>query len=42
MERDAEGNSIYKMITPTKTGNFTFYFNKWIKLAEMPTFAVEG
>jgi ABC-type transport system substrate-binding protein len=42
MERDAEGNSIYKMITPTKTGNFTFYFNKWIKLVEMPTFAVEG
>lgn len=42
MERDAEGNSIYKMITPTQTGNFTFYFNKWIKLAEMPTFAVEG
>jgi ABC-type transport system substrate-binding protein len=42
MERDAEGNSIYQMITPTETGNFTFYFNKWIKLVEMPTFAVEG
>ena len=27
---------VYKKITPTKTGSFTFYFNKWIKLAEMP------
>ena len=42
MERDAEGNPIYKMITPTKTGSFTFYFNKWIKLSEMPSLAIEG
>jgi ABC-type transport system substrate-binding protein len=42
MDRDGEGNPVYRMITPTKTGNFTFYFNKWIKLAEMPAFAVEG
>jgi ABC-type transport system substrate-binding protein len=42
MERDAQGKPIYKKITPTKTGSFTFYFNKWIKLPEMPTFAAEG
>jgi ABC-type transport system substrate-binding protein len=30
------GQSIYKKITPTKTGNFQFYFNRWIKLAAMP------
>jgi ABC-type transport system substrate-binding protein len=27
---------VYKKITPTKTGDYTFHFNKWIKLAEMP------
>ena len=26
----------FKKITPTKTGNYSFHFNKWIKLAEMP------
>ncbi len=41
-EMDARGNPIYKKISPTKTGNFTFYFNNWIKLSEMPTFSAEG
>jgi len=41
-ETDPEGNVIYKKITPTKTGDYTFYFNKWIKLPEVPSFAVEG
>ena len=41
-ETDSEGNVIYKKITPTKTGDYTFYFNKWIKLPEVPSFAVEG
>ena len=27
---------VYKKITPTKTGSYTFHFNKWIKLAKMP------
>jgi ABC-type transport system substrate-binding protein len=27
---------VYEKIKPTKTGDFTFYFNKWIKLAQMP------
>jgi ABC-type transport system substrate-binding protein len=35
-EIDDSGNVVYKKITPTKTGSFTFYFNKWIKLAEVP------
>ncbi len=41
-EVDASGKVTYKKITPTKTGNYTFYFNKWIKLPEAPTFAPEG
>ncbi len=41
-ERDAQGKVVYKMIKPTKTGNFTFYFNKWMKLPEAPGFAAEG
>jgi ABC-type transport system substrate-binding protein len=27
---------VYEKITPTKTGNYAFHFNKWIKLAKMP------
>jgi ABC-type transport system substrate-binding protein len=42
LERDPQGKPIYKKITPTKTGSFTFYFNKWIKLKDTPTFALEG
>jgi ABC-type transport system substrate-binding protein len=39
---NAEGKVVYKKITPTKTGNYMFYFNKWIKLPQVPTFAAEG
>jgi ABC-type transport system substrate-binding protein len=42
METDAQGNPEYRKITPTKTGNFTFYFNKWIKLDKAPDFALDG
>jgi hypothetical protein len=42
MVRDKEGQVHYKKIEPTKTGNYTFYFNKWIKLPEVPNFAAEG
>ena len=42
MEKDAQGRQAYKKITPTKTGNYTYYFNKWIKLPEIPTFNAEG
>jgi hypothetical protein len=40
--RDKEGRVHYEKIKPTKTGNYTFYFNKWIKLPEVPNFAAEG
>jgi peptide/nickel transport system substrate-binding protein len=35
-EVDNAGQIVYKKITPTKTGNFQFYFNRWIKLPKMP------
>jgi ABC-type transport system substrate-binding protein len=41
-EIDDHGNAHYKKIEPTKTGDYTFYFNKWIKLPEEPHFEVEG
>ncbi|HMK76366.1 MAG TPA: peptide-binding protein [Thermodesulfobacteriota bacterium] len=41
-ETNAERKVVYKKITPTKTGNYMFYFNKWIKLPQVPTFAAEG
>jgi ABC-type transport system substrate-binding protein len=40
-ETNAEGKVVYKKITPTKTGNYMFYFNKWIKLPEAPVFRAE-
>ena len=30
-----------KKVTPTRTGNYSFYFNQWIKLAENPVFEME-
>ncbi|UCD34467.1 MAG: hypothetical protein JSU90_09220, partial [Nitrospiraceae bacterium] len=41
MERLPSGEEAITRITPTKTGNYTFYFNKWIKLAENPVFETE-
>jgi ABC-type transport system substrate-binding protein len=41
-EVDPEGGVRYSRIKPTKTGSYTFYFNKWIKLPEVPRFEVEG
>jgi ABC-type transport system substrate-binding protein len=41
-EIDSKGNTIYKKITPTKTGSYTFHFNKWIKLSDAPSFALDG
>ncbi len=40
-ETNAEGQVVYKKITPTKTGNYMFYFNKWVKLPEAPVFRQE-
>jgi ABC-type transport system substrate-binding protein len=41
-EKDEADRVVYKKITPTKTGDFTFHFNKWIKLPEAPVFDPEG
>jgi ABC-type transport system substrate-binding protein len=40
-ERLPSGEEVIRRITPTKTGNYTFYFNKWIKLAQNPVFEME-
>ncbi len=39
---DDTGTIRYEKITPTKTGNFSFYFNKWIKLSHVPHFMDKG
>jgi ABC-type transport system substrate-binding protein len=39
---DDTGNARYDKIKPTKTGNYSFYFNKWVKLPTAPTFLDEG
>ena len=39
---DPDGRVTYRKIKPTKTGNYTFYFNKWIKLPQSPQFGAEG
>jgi len=41
-ELDSQGKVTYRKITPTKTGNYSFYFNRWIKLPEAPSFSPEG
>jgi len=41
-EVDSKGNVTYKKITPTKTGSYAFHFNKWIKLSDAPSFALDG
>jgi ABC-type transport system substrate-binding protein len=40
-EEDDDGNIVYRPIEPTQTGNYTFDFNKWIKLSEQPKFSTE-
>ena len=37
-----DGKVRYSRIKPTKTGNYTFYFNKWIKRPKVPRFEMEG
>ncbi len=41
MEQLPSGEKNIKKIIPTRTGNYAFYFNKWIKLAHSPVFAME-
>jgi peptide/nickel transport system substrate-binding protein len=39
---DEDGAMLYKKIKPTKTGSYTFHFNKWIKVPNMPQLSTEG
>ena len=39
---DEDGGMLYKKIKPTKTGSYTFHFNKWIKVPNMPQLSTEG
>jgi ABC-type transport system substrate-binding protein len=39
---DEDGNMLYKKIKPTKTGSYTFHFNKWVKVPDMPQMTTEG
>jgi ABC-type transport system substrate-binding protein len=41
MERDSSGKVRYAKIRPTKTGNYTFFFNRWVRLPEVPVFRAE-
>jgi hypothetical protein len=38
-DTDARGDTIYRKITPTMTGQLGFYFDKWIKLSRVPRLA---
>ncbi|MFO7784090.1 MAG: ABC transporter substrate-binding protein [Thermodesulfobacteriota bacterium] len=38
-EQDKEGNDQYRPITPTRTGNYMFDFNQWVKLPHTPELA---
>jgi ABC-type transport system substrate-binding protein len=40
-KEDDRGDVVYRPIEPTQTGNYTFDFNKWIKLSEQPKFLTE-
>jgi len=39
---DKDGGMLFKKIKPTKTGSYTFHFNKWIKVPDMPALSTEG
>ena len=39
---DDAGNVRYEKIKPTKTGNYSFHFNRWTKLPESPILLDEG
>jgi len=36
------GEMVYKPIVPTKTGNYAYHFNQWIKLPQQPTLTDRG
>jgi len=38
---DQDGVMLYKKIRPTKTGDYTFHFNKWVKMPEIPQLSTD-
>jgi ABC-type transport system substrate-binding protein len=42
VETEEGGEKKYEKIYPTKDGRIRYYFNKWKKLAQMPTFSPAG
>ncbi len=42
VERGEGGKEIYEKIYPTKSGDIRYYFNKWKKLAQTPSFSPTG
>lgn len=36
------GEAVYRPIVPTKTGSYTYHFNQWIKLPQLPTLTDRG
>lgn len=42
LEKDENGNRVYRKIEPTRTGNYKFDFNRWIKLPKEPVFESNG
>jgi ABC-type transport system substrate-binding protein len=41
VRNDADEVLGYRRIVPTKTGNYTFHFNEWLKLPDMPERVME-
>jgi ABC-type transport system substrate-binding protein len=41
-EVDSQGHVHYRRIRATKIGDYTYDFNKWIKLPQVPNFSAEG
>ncbi|MGA7966270.1 MAG: ABC transporter substrate-binding protein, partial [Gammaproteobacteria bacterium] len=39
---DKDGVMVYRKIKPTKTGSYTFHFNRWVKVPEMPALTPEN
>ncbi|MBL7048720.1 MAG: peptide ABC transporter substrate-binding protein [Nitrospira sp.] len=41
LDRMPSGEEKIAKIEPTRTGNYSFYFNKWVKLSDNPVFDME-
>ena len=41
-QRTPEGSRVYLPIVPTKSGSYTYHFNQWIKLSDVPALTDRG